>query len=293
MQINEILNQITKSKRSQGALVNYAIAQDQIIGNRVGTCGSWLHLRQFTEVEESRIMNANFCRKFLLCQSCAVRRSAKMNAAYLEKVTHVQTTFPKLIPAMITLTIKNGSDLKERINHLKKSWSRMLAAKRKGASESSRNPLIEWNKLHGSIRAMEITISKNGEWHPHLHVFCLLESYVNHKRLSEEWEAFTGDSKIVDVRKCKDGVKAGLVEVLKYATKFSDLTPAETWHVHESCRGSRLIDPQGCLRGVQIPDIESDDLIGCYGSYIDFIASWLWTEKKYKLTKIDECTIPF
>lgn len=292
MQTSDILNKITKAKRSQGALVNYTIAQDQLVGNKVKYCGTWLHMREWVETGETRLMNANFCKKFLLCQGCAVRRAAKMHEAYLAKVEHVSDTVPGLIPAMVTLTVKNGKDLEERYEHLKSAWTKMITAARKARSDSGRHSPVEWNKVCGSIRSCEVTISKTREWHPHLHAFVLISDYIDQAKLVEEWENWTGDSKVVDVRKCHGGIKAGLVEVLKYSTKFSSLSPAETYHVHEVLSGKRLIDPQGDLRGVKTGPLESDDISGLTGEYRDFIAEWLWTEMKFRLDYTHDSRIP-
>jgi len=213
-----------------------------------------------------------------------------MNEAYLPKVESVSRENPGLVPAMVTLTVKNGGDLKERIGHLKKSWSKMLAAKRRGASNSKKNSPVEWNKVLGSIRATEVTMGKDGKWHPHFHIFCLLSDYIDQGKLSREWEHWTGDSKIVGVTRCKGGIHAGLREVLKYSCKFSSMTHAETLHVYRTCKGARFIDPQGVLRGVPEPDIDSDSLEGMTGAYRDFIASWSDGAMKYLINQVPEVT---
>jgi hypothetical protein len=186
---------------------------------------------------------------------------------------------------MVTLTVANGVDLKERIGHIKASWKRMMDAKRKGASKSSTNGTIEWNKVAGSVRATEVKLGKlSGLWHPHMHIFALVPEYISQTHLSAEWERFTGDSYIVDVRKCRNGIVAGLIEVLKYVSKPCQLQPVELHHLYESAKGSRFVDPQGCLRGVPEPCIDSDDDEGLHGPYRDFIA--LWSRGGYNLQSV-------
>lgn len=289
METSDILNKITKVKRSQQTLIDYVTAQNQIVGNKVRYCGTWLQFREWLLHNETRLLNANFCKKWALCQACAVRRAARMNQAYLPKVEKIVDENPSLIPAMVTLTIKNGSDLEERLNHFKSTWKKMGAAKRKGASSSSRNGLVEWNKVVGSIRAIETTVSKKREWHVHAHCFVMLSDYIDREKLSEEWLGWSGDSKIVHVTKCDKGIKSGLVETLKYITKFSKLTAAETYHVHEIFAGSRCIDPQGILRGVPAVDIDNDEIEPeLDGPYRDFIAQWLWDEMRFELVQRPE-----
>lgn len=198
-----------------------------------------------------------------------------MVAAYAAKVEVVHALQPTLIPVMITLTIRNGESLRERIDHLKASWKRMLEATRKGKSTSGRHPEIEWNKVLGSIRAIEVTRNKKtAEWHPHIHVFALITDYISQTHLSSEWEKFTGDSMIVDVRECKNGIVPGLIEVLKYVSKPAELTPELLHHLYLTAKGSRFTDPQGILRGVPEPDIDSDDDEGLTGPYRDFMLLW-------------------
>lgn len=288
MQASELLNRITKAKRSQTRLLAHVLEEEAVLGEKIKWCGGWLHFREWTQMDETRLLNANFCKKHLLCQACAVRRAAKLNEAYTPKIEAVAAEFPDLIPAMITLTVKNGPDLLERIEHFKDSWKRMGAAKRKAASNSEKNVAIEWNKVRGSLRAMEITMGKDGQWNVHAHAFVLLTGYVNKRKLSDEWERFTGDSIITDVRKCHGGIKQGLLEVLKYSCKFSSMTPEQTYHAHKCCNGYRLIDPQGILRGVPEPDIDSDSIEGLTGPYRDFIAKWIQSQKRYAVNYLTD-----
>ena len=289
MQASELLNRITKAKRSQTRLLAHVLQEDPVLGEKIKWCGGWLHFREWIESQETRLLNANFCKKHLLCQACAVRRAAKMNEGYTPKIESIAAQFPNLIPAMVTLTTKNGPDLGERIHHTKKrGWSSMLEAKRKAVSNPKKNLPIEWNKVVGSLRALEITMGKDGQWNVHMHIFVLLTDYMDQRKLSEEWKRFTGDSSIVDVRKCRGGIHVGLLEVLKYACKFSSMTPEQTFEVHQTCTGHRLIDPQGILRGVPEPDIDSDSIEGLTGPYRDFIAKWIQSHSRYSISYLSQ-----
>jgi hypothetical protein len=278
-----VLNRIRHHRISQEPLVELLARREPPLHDLVRSCGTWLHLREWLQSGESRLRNANFCQKFLLCRCCAARRAAKMVVAYAAKVEQVMASQPvPLIPAMVTLTVRNGDDLPERLQHLKDAWARMMAAKRRGASASSRNELVQWNKVSGSIRAIEVTRSKAG-WHPHIHAFVLLKSYVCQKSLSLEWKDFTGDSFVVGVTKCKKGIVSGLIECLKYASKLTELSPEDVLAVHHAGKGSRFTDPQGLLRGVPDPDIRQDNDEGLTGPYRDFFALWSKFSKSYYL----------
>jgi hypothetical protein len=186
---------------------------------------------------------------------------------------------------MITLTVKNGPDLAERLGHLKKSWSSMIGAARKGKAGTERHSSIEWNKVVGSVRAIEVTNKGNG-WHPHIHVFALLSDYIDQPALSGEWQRFTGDSFVVGVTKCKGGIVPGLIETLKYCSKLTELSPEDILHVWRTAKGSRFTDPQGILRGVPDPEIRQDDAEGLTGPYSDFVAFWCRSKAGYDLRQL-------
>jgi hypothetical protein len=199
------------------------------------------------------------------------------------KVEHLQKEDPSLIPAMVTLTLRPRATFEECYEELKKSWSKMLSRRRQGSSASGRHPPIQWNRVAGSVRAVETKRGKGGEWHVHAHIFALLRSYIDQAELSREWGEFTGGSTIVDVRKCYGGIVPGLLEVIKYAVKFGDLTDEQLWEVYQHCAGKRSIDAQGILRGVKLGSLDEDDTTGFSGEFRDWLALWLFGEQRYEL----------
>lgn len=291
MNASDVLNRLTKARRRQAGFVDYLLEEDELLGLKLRFCGSWLHLREWLESGESRLLNANFCKRFLLCRSCAARRAGRLVEAYVPKVEELQRQNPKLIPAMVTLTTKNREDLPDAIAHLKLSWGNMIAARRRGLSKSSRHLANQWCKVEGGLRSMEIKRGKDGLWHPHLHVFTLLNDYISQPELSGEWLQYTGDSFVVGVRKCDNGIVPGLIETVKYATEFEDMPHADQLHVHRSANGNRFTEPFGIMRGVREPDIDEDDTAGLTGPYRDFIAQWLFGEKKYAMAPIEKSLI--
>ena len=69
---------------------------------------------------------------------------------------------------------------------------------------------------------------KTGEWHPHIHMFALVDQWIDHQEFSEYWHSLTGDSMVVDVRRARKekghGYSKAAAEVCKYALKFGDLS---------------------------------------------------------------------
>ncbi|SDX64010.1 hypothetical protein SAMN05216333_1722 [Nitrosomonas oligotropha] len=233
------------------------VQQDVKMSNKLANCANYLVFRHYFRIDEVRLHAAQFCKKHLLCPMCAIRRGAKMLKAYLEKYQLVIAERPSLTPYLVTLTVKNGLDLDERVNHLRQSMKKMTESRRnalKGLISSN-----EFSKSAGGFHSVEVTNRGNG-WHPHVHMIWLCSEKPNQFLLSKEWQAITGDSYIVDVRPLHDPIE-GFLEVCKYALKFSDLSLSDNYHAFKVMAGMRLIDSHGILRGVVIPDSLLDEII--------------------------------
>jgi hypothetical protein len=64
----------------------------------------------------------------------------------------------------------------------------------------------------------------------------------------------------VDVRPIDQADPAsGFLEVFKYALKFSDMQPADTWQAFQVLRGRRLVGSAGLFRGIEIPEQLTDE----------------------------------
>ena len=219
---------------------------------KLADCANYLLFRHYYTVDKVRLHAASFCKKHLLCPMCAIRRGAKMLKAYLDKYEAVMVEHGHLRPYLVTLTVKNGPDLVERLNHLRGAMRRMSQARRDHLSNPRKNRRVEFAASMGGFHSIEVT-NKGQGWHPHVHMIWLCASEPDQKALSAEWLGWTGDSFIVDVRPLHDPVE-GFLEVCKYALKFSDLSEADNWHAYEVMSGQRLIDSHGLMRGVEVPE---------------------------------------
>jgi len=224
---------------------------------KLADCANYLLFRHYYTVDKVRLHAASFCKKHLLCPMCAIRRGAKMLKAYLDKYEAVMLEHGHLRPYLVTLTVKNGPDLVERLNHLRGAMRRMSQARRDHLSNPRKNRRVEFAASMGGFHSIEVT-NKGQGWHPHVHMIWLCASQPDQQALSAEWHAWTGDSFIVDVRPLHDPVE-GFLEVCKYALKFSDLDEADNWHAYQVMSGQRLIDSHGLMRGVEIPESLLDE----------------------------------
>ena len=209
--------------------------------------------------------------KHLLCPLCAIRRGAKALGAYLDRFEAIKRTSGHLRPFLVTLTVKDGPDLRERFKHLHDSQRELWKRKQRG-----RGSVLDG--VEGAVWSYEVKRGQgSGVWHPHLHMIALAEVAPDADRLSRDWHEITGDSFIVDVRPIsQDDPASGFVEVFKYAVKFSDQEPADTVHAWETLAGKRLLGSAGCFRGVEIPEDLTDDPGDYLGlPYVDLLYRYL------------------
>lgn len=222
------------------------------------TCGDYLHFRDYYTVDQLRLYRADFCKQHLLCPLCALRRGAKFVQAYMEKVALVIEAEPSIKPYLVTLTVKDGPDLKERYSHLHKSHSKMV--KHRMNAMKSRHKEIEMSKALGGVASYEFKKGAgSGQWHPHIHAVWLCIDAPDQSKLQEEWKGVTQDSHIVDVTPFHDDPVKGFLEVGRYALKFSDMTIPDNWEAAGTLAGKRLIQSFGILLGIKIPKELTDE----------------------------------
>jgi len=233
------------------------LPEHQATAKRVKACGDYLVFRHYFTVDRVRLHGASLCMKHLLCPLCAIRRGAKYLKAYLVRFEALQQQNPNLKAYLVTLTVKDGPDLKERFKHLYKSQRELWMRKNRGRGSAL-------DGVAGAVWSYEVKRGKgSGVWHPHLHMIALAESMPDQQQLASEWHNITGDSFVVDVRPIsQEDPASGFVEVFKYAVKFSEQEPADTVHAWVTLASKRLIGSAGLFRGVEVPESLLDDLEG-------------------------------
>jgi len=237
------------------------------ITGAMAECGSFLVFRHFYTVGETRLFSANFCRKHLLCPLCAIARGSKVMRRYMERYRQIRETNLRAKPYLVTLTVRDGEDLNERMNHLMDSF-KSLCKRRHGKNHRS-----ELKKASAAVFSYEVKRGSNsGLWHPHVHCLMLCEDPIDQAELSAQWHRITKDSFIVDVRPIDstDPI-GGFLEVFKYAVKFSDQPPIDTWHAYQVLTGRRLIGSFGDFYGFIEPETLSDDLLPEDLPFIDLL----------------------
>lgn len=230
---------------------------------KLNECGNYLLFKNFYTLGQIKLTKIQTCGQHLLCPFCAAIRASRAVTRYVQRIDEVLTQNRKLKPVLITLTVKNGSDLRERADHLLNAFRKLLERRRDFIKKG--RGYNEFCKVQGAMYSYENTYNeKTGEWHPHIHMFALVDSWIDQQEFAEYWQSLTGDSYIVDVRRAKkekgSGYAGAAAEVCKYALKFGDLSVEKTWEAFKILKGRRLTGSFGLLWGVKIPEEATDEL---------------------------------
>lgn len=235
-------------------------------------CGNALWFRDYYTIGQHKLSGGYFCQKPLICGLCAILRGSKLLASYLARLKLVQVVEPRLRPVMVTLSVRNGEDLSERLDHLRHSM-KLLHGRR-----HNRNQPSVMHAISGGVFSVEVVNTGNG-WHPHAHAIWMVdqahEAFTDSRtwalqKLSSEWKAITGDSFIVDARPItptdeENPYAAGFCEVFKYAVKPAELGRDRLLEAFPILTGKRLVGAFGCFFGIKEPSKLTDDLDGLKG----------------------------
>ena len=239
--------------------------------------------RHYFTVGKVRLAKAHFCKKHLICPLCAIRRGARSVRVYLERFMYLRTVHKGLTASLVTITVKNGPDLMERLEHLQKGIKNANQRIRNFKRGKGKTSVFRF--FLGYVGSYEIKRGKRSKlWHPHCHMIVIHDQAIDAAQLSQEWHAITGDSFIVDVAPLQnpDEPAADFCEVFKYAVKFTSMETADLLHAYFKLSGRNLVFSGGLLRGLKVPEDLTDDLIEDL-PYIELM--YRYTEAGYSLTE--------
>lgn len=232
---------------------------------RCRECGTTLVFAECPAGHGKRLRRANFCRE-RLCPMCAWRRSLRL-AHDVSRVLHeAAAQQPQRRWVMLTLTQRTvpSEALPEEVQHVLYGW-KLLRERRELAQQ-----------VTGTFRVLEVTRSKDGTWHPHIHALLWVaptyfgEGYVTQARWRALWREALGLDylPVVEVHavrprqtrgQTRDHLAAAAAEVGKYTVKQADLVPPEATTaevadrvaaLYPALRGRRLVEWSGDLRVV-------------------------------------------
>jgi hypothetical protein len=191
------------------------------VRDRLKTCGRWVRFRRCggcASVDGKSAEESYSC-ALKICPFCLRKRSNQYAQRALIALEGMKA------PKLLTLTVKNGHDLKERLEHLKGSFDRL------------RERDFWKDRVDGWLRFLEVTHNSKEGWHPHFH-FLIDCSFLEFKKLQEAWKSVTGDSHVVNIKSVDKG---GAREVSKYVLKVKDLFKTENEVTRARLLGEFLI----------------------------------------------------
>ena len=254
-------------------------------------CGTWLHFAYYFGwheagfKQETRLIRANFCKQHMLCNFCAVSRSIRALSIYLKRYRYIMAQRPYLMPFLITFTVKNGPDLKERFEHIQKSFQRLQKKRQRYLSNPKRHPFTQLAKVKAGAGTYENTFNlRTQEHHAHIHLIALCDSIPAHKPLCDEWEAITGDSFVIDIRPFDDinNPETAFMEVFKYVLKFSTMPLEVNYQAAQVLAHKRLLISFGHFWGTKVPEELAEDSLEM--EHVDYYFEWL--NEQYKLMEV-------
>ena len=286
------LNRFSVHKTRTVNLAKYLKGKDKIEENffkRLNNCYDYLLFKDYTNLNKIKLGATHSCQVHLLCPMCAIVRAAKQVQLYEAKFKELKRKNPKLSIYYVVLTVKNGTDLSERYNHLEKSLKKLTARRRDAlvAKKGSKSKKYALNSVFANVSAgaysIEVKKGENSkEWHPHANLLLLSEDRILESEIKAEWKKITKDSKIAYCQVKDDDDKTVFVEIFKYALKFSEMGFDDNFTAWDSLRGRRLMGTFGDFRGL---DIEKEDTEIALKDepYIELFYKYQAESQKYKL----------
>lgn len=240
-------------------------------GERVGECAPYLIFKLLENPDSEEIKHklrfAQFCR-VRLCPTCMWRKSMAWRARFYQAWPKIQEEYKSARYFHLVLTVPNCevSDLRSVMDRMNKAWKKMADRK-------------SWPAI-GFLRSMEVTRSKKGESHPHIHALMMVKgSYFNGKNYMsrEQWRDYWASALGVPkesiihpyVRSVKrvDDVSKVVLEVAKYAVKTKSMAsilrhkPGQKWFLEldKQLSGTKSVTLGGVLKKALNNDEISDE----------------------------------
>ena len=286
------LNRLSVHKKRTRSISEYLKNNDKIEENffkRLDSCYDYLLFKDYINLNKIKLGATHSCQVHLLCPMCAIVRAAKQVQLYEAKFKELKKENPKLSIYYVVLTVKNGTDLSERYNHLQESLKKLIERRREAqkAKNGKKSSNYALNSVFANVSAgaysIEVKKGENSkEWHPHANLLLLSEDRILESEIKAEWKSITKDSKIAYCQVKDDDDKTVFVEIFKYALKFSDMEFDDNFTAWDTLKGRRLMGTFGDFRGL---DIEKEDTEIALKDepYIELFYKYQSESQKYKL----------
>ena len=177
--------------------------------------------------------------KTRLCPECGRVRKTELTYAYSDALRSLGRL------RFVTLTIKNVSVLKDGVDKIRSCFTKLRHRK------YDKNKYYK-NLIVGGLYGIECPVGNDGLWNVHLH-FVYAGEWIEQRKLSDDWEKITGDSRVVFIQDVKHG-RSPIGYILKYVNKHDSVVHANDGLVGEyvvALANVRLLQPFGKLLGMK------------------------------------------
>lgn len=247
---------------------------------QIKNCGNRLAFETFENEENTtKLASANFC-KHRLCPYCAWRWHIKMSKL-------MQRTFE-------IIGEKNFHHIVLTIPNIKFLTKEFLLQLREKATKMIKKEL----KCNDFMISFEITISKEGTFHPHFHCLCILnDNRPTRKFIQTKWAEISNcgnNFAICDIKKCTDNKISQ--ELTKYILKFEnsdEINDKKLYIINKAIKGLRKFATGGIIKKAEAQakkEIERNlfeemQELSKYDSEVYFFE---WFKGNYNLTEIQK-----
>ena len=244
----------------------------QNLKKRLSDCGSYLTFRWYHKKDETKLHNANFCKADKLCPACAVRRAYKQQQRFM-KAWQVSPQLSSKNWYYIVIPVPHTKDedievVYRKVDKVRKAITQAIRDSKKGKKAGI------WGRFHGGMGSIEVTKTRNG-WNVHLNLLICSDYEIDIKPIKNRrgqisWQ----NSQIVEFLEravggkmhnitridtsSDEALKSNLVEVLKYALKFSSLDTMDLIEVYMKFYRKKLFFSFGNLWGLKLDDVGLD-----------------------------------
>ena len=261
-------------------------------------CGSWLEFRNYTEVDKTKLHNANFCKKDKLCPACAMRRASKQVKKVMTYFDE-NPEFKKKYWYYIVLPVRHNA--KESFTTVFNRSKSGLNTLRQAIRDNKRGKGHKsfFSQFDGIMYSFEVTKTKNG-WNNHINLLCCSTSPVEdiykytfkdgksayqHKGILEDWAKYTDNKSFmhsinkIDISS-EDTLIKNLLEIFKYSMKFQSLDNKDLLEAYKSTYKKRLIGSFGSLYGIKTNvSLNGDEVLG--DKFLEIIYRYNFQTKEY------------
>lgn len=262
---------------------------------RLVACARWLEFALPPQAEDKRykVVKTSSCH-VRLCPVCQWRRSLNTFRNLAQVYSAPELANRKHL--FVTLTQRNvpGEQLCEEIKRISDAYTAMLR----------RKPLKDI--VQGYTRTIEVTIGKDGLYHPHIHAIWTVsgsygsKQYISQNKLCEEWQkALKIDYKpVCDVRMVKRMNGKSVAEVAKYSVKPSDYISDRIENTAEIIKildpaldGKRFVSYGGVIRDIKnqlfhnmnLEDVEAETIPRAeWENWERVLYEWHFSTGKYR-----------